>query len=170
MLLLALIFACVPGSGPAEAAPAKPGPRANPAAAAANGTTKPAAGNASKPATASKPTATPENPTATAAQPTGAAASPAVPADADATAEESLAEGAALKLGTAAKELAEVAGRIAGEGRIGRLSELRSDADDVVRRADLLVTLTAQEGAETGAGDAPASAPNTDAPPSLPPR
>lgn len=57
---------------------------------------------------------------------------------------DGLAEGAALKLGVAAHVLALSADTIAREGRIGHLSELRSDADEVARRADVLATLTAE--------------------------
>ncbi len=51
---------------------------------------------------------------------------------------DGLAESAALKVGVAARQLARTAGDIGGEGRIGRLSVLRSDAEDLVRRADAL--------------------------------
>lgn len=62
---------------------------------------------------------------------------------ADDAAIDRLAEAQALKLGEAARRLATTAGEIAKDGRIGRLSQLRSDADDVVRRAETLVTMTA---------------------------
>ena len=54
---------------------------------------------------------------------------------------DGLVEGAALKVGTAARQLARTAGEISGEGRIGHLTELRSDADELVRRSDMLVKL-----------------------------
>ena len=52
------------------------------------------------------------------------------------------AESAALKVGTTARQLAQSAGRVSGEGRIGRLTVLRTDADDLVKRADALARLT----------------------------
>lgn len=57
--------------------------------------------------------------------------------------EDALAEGAALKLGLAARQLADTGQRIAQDGRVGHLSALRGDADELVRRADMLVRLTA---------------------------
>ena len=62
-----------------------------------------------------------------------------------ATAWDGLAEGSVLKLGAAATQLAETAATIAREGRVGHLSRLRADADELVRRADALVTMTADE-------------------------
>ncbi len=57
---------------------------------------------------------------------------------------DGMAEGAALKLGVAARQLARTAHGIGADGRIGSLSLLRSDAEEVVRRADAL-TKMAQE-------------------------
>jgi cobalamin biosynthesis protein CobD/CbiB len=54
---------------------------------------------------------------------------------------DGMAEGAALKLGTAARQLGRTAESIAGDGRIGRLSVLRSDAEELVRRADALARM-----------------------------
>lgn len=53
-----------------------------------------------------------------------------------------MAEGAALKVGTAARQLARTAGDIAGSGRISRLSLLRADADELLRRADTLARMS----------------------------
>jgi hypothetical protein len=61
---------------------------------------------------------------------------------ADDGAVDTLAEAQALKLGEAARRLARTAGDIARDGRVGRLSQLRSDADDLARRADTLVRMT----------------------------
>lgn len=55
---------------------------------------------------------------------------------------DGLAEGAALKLGTAARQLARTADEIGRAGRIGRLSLLRSDAEELVRRADALARMS----------------------------
>lgn len=49
---------------------------------------------------------------------------------------DGLAESASLKVGTAARQLAVTAGTIGREGRVGRLSVLRSDAEELVRRTD----------------------------------
>lgn len=57
---------------------------------------------------------------------------------------DAAAEGAALKVGTAARQLARTAAEIAVDGRIGRLSVLRSDADELVRRADALAKMAAE--------------------------
>ena len=54
---------------------------------------------------------------------------------------DGMAEGAALKVGTAARQLGRTAEAIAREGRIGRLSVLRSDADELARRADALARM-----------------------------
>jgi hypothetical protein len=54
---------------------------------------------------------------------------------------DGMAENTALKLGTAARQLARTAGDIAGAGRIGSLTLLRADADEVVHRADTLVQM-----------------------------
>jgi hypothetical protein len=61
---------------------------------------------------------------------------------ADVGAVDRLAESQALKLGEAARRLARTAGDIALDGRIGRLSQLRSDADDLARRAETLAQMT----------------------------
>ena len=52
---------------------------------------------------------------------------------------DALAEGSALKLGDAARQLAETAGRIAREGHIGHLAPLRADADNLRDRAETLL-------------------------------
>jgi hypothetical protein len=57
---------------------------------------------------------------------------------------DGLAESAALKVGAAARQLAATAGTIGGAGRVGHLSVLRSDAEELVRRADTLARM-AQE-------------------------
>lgn len=49
-----------------------------------------------------------------------------------------MAEGAALKVGIAARQLARTADDISGGGRISRLSLLRADADELLRRAEAL--------------------------------
>lgn len=94
---------------------------------------------------------------------TPATPAPATPA-APPSAEDAIAEGAALKVGAAARQLAETAEAIARDGKIGRLSVLRADADELARRADLLVRATApvdegapdaREDAAVRAGDAP---------------
>jgi hypothetical protein len=53
-----------------------------------------------------------------------------------------MAEGASLKVGTAARQLARTAGDIAKDGRISRLSLLRADADELVRRAEALARMS----------------------------
>ncbi|MFN7144419.1 MAG: hypothetical protein ACK4YP_11625 [Myxococcota bacterium] len=55
---------------------------------------------------------------------------------------DGLAESAALKVGTTARQLARTAGEIARDGRVGRLSVLRSDAEELVRRTDALTRMT----------------------------
>ena len=73
-----------------------------------------------------------------------------------------MAEGAALKLGTAARQLARTAEEIATDGRIGRLSVLRSDADELVRRAETLARMSAEPlptEVPVGAGAKPAAKP-----------
>jgi hypothetical protein len=78
------------------------------------------------------------------AAPVAAAAGTAAAAEAPITTTDALAEGAALKLGEAARQLARTGGAIAAEGRITRMSALRSDADEVVQRARQLVSLAEQ--------------------------
>ncbi len=56
------------------------------------------------------------------------------------------AEGALVKTGNAAEQLAAVAQDIAAEGRIGKLTVLRGSADELVRRSNLLVRLTTRGG------------------------
>ncbi len=60
------------------------------------------------------------------------------------TTSDALAEGAALNLGEAARRLAQTADAIAADGRIGHLSALRSDADELAQRAEQLVRLTTE--------------------------
>jgi hypothetical protein len=73
-----------------------------------------------------------------------AAAGTAPALEAPITTTDALAEGAALKLGEAARQLARTGGEIAAQGRITRMSALRSDADEVVQRARQLVSLAEQ--------------------------
>jgi hypothetical protein len=54
------------------------------------------------------------------------------------------AETAALRVGTAAQKLAETGRTIGMDGRIARLTVLRSDAEDLVRRADALARMTVE--------------------------
>ena len=87
---------------------------------------------------------------------------------------DGLAESAALKIGTAARQLARTAGDVGGAGRIGALSAMRSDAEELVRRADALARMaqeplpediearTPSRGALPATGPAPA--PPTEAP------
>lgn len=63
---------------------------------------------------------------------------------------DALAEGAALNLGEAARQLARTGGFVGADGRIGQLSVLRSDAAEVVERAKQLVRLAAEAEAESG--------------------
>ncbi len=79
-----------------------------------------------------------------AAVPATAAAGTAPAVETPITTTDALAEGAALKLGEAARQLARTGGAIAAEGRITRMSALRSDADEVVQRARQLVSLAEQ--------------------------
>lgn len=53
-----------------------------------------------------------------------------------------MAEGASMKVGIAARQLGRTAGDIAKDGRIGRLSLLRADADELVRRAEALARMS----------------------------
>ncbi len=53
-----------------------------------------------------------------------------------------MAEGASLKVGTAARQLAHTAGDIAKDGRISRLTLLRADADELVRRTEALARMS----------------------------
>jgi hypothetical protein len=54
---------------------------------------------------------------------------------------DGMAETTALKLGTASRQLSRTAGEIAGAGRVGELTLLRSDTDEVLRRADALARM-----------------------------
>lgn len=58
------------------------------------------------------------------------------------------AEGALMKTRTSAENLASVAQAIAAEGRVGQLTVLRAAADELARRADVLVRYTAPESTE----------------------
>ena len=55
---------------------------------------------------------------------------------------DGIAENAALKVGTTARQLARTASDIGATGWIGGLSVLRSDAEELVRRADALARMT----------------------------
>lgn len=71
-----------------------------------------------------------------------------VTAYADAPAEwANTAEGALVKTGNAAEQLAATAQDIAADGRIGQLTVLRASADELVRRANVLVRFTEPDGA-----------------------
>jgi hypothetical protein len=82
--------------------------------------------------------------------PEGAAAGASVtapPAEGDAptiSVTDALAEGAALNLGEAARQLARTGGSVGAAGRVGQLSALRSDAAEVVQRAEQLVRLASE--------------------------
>ena len=71
------------------------------------------------------------------------------------------AEGGAVKLKIAAQDLARTAEQVKAAGRIGWLPVLRSQADELVRRAELLERLTAVEAEERreGPGETPTGRP-----------
>ena len=69
------------------------------------------------------------------------------------------AEGAAVKLKNAARDLAGTAAKVEAEGRIGWLPVLRSQADEVARRAELLERLTGGEAEASDSPEAPEEAP-----------
>ena len=55
------------------------------------------------------------------------------------------AEGAAVKLKNAARDLAETAAKVREDGRIGWLPVIRSQSDEVARRAELLERLMGED-------------------------
>lgn len=58
---------------------------------------------------------------------------------------DALAEGAALKLGIAARDLSATAASIARAGRIGQLPLLRADAEAVTERAERLLEILGEQ-------------------------
>jgi hypothetical protein len=85
---------------------------------------------------------------------------------------DALAEGAALKLGIAARQLAATGAGIARAGRIGQLPLLRADADAVLERSERLLEIL---GEQEVAGKVTPRPPGAEAPlyrasaPTLPP-